>query len=108
VPLAALLPHVRCPRCQGKLRAADVGSAAVVTIAGQESASPADRLKALDLAAKYSDMGQPPAQSILSEEDLRDRLERHVQVAHRVLTARGVAPDIIEELFDTEHKEVWS
>jgi hypothetical protein len=74
-PLAAILQHASCPKCGDKLKPNDV-TALLVEIQGQISASPKDRLGALDLAAKY---GLGTVKEI-SVDNVRDRVSQTLSV----------------------------
>jgi hypothetical protein len=53
VPLAAVWPHVHCPRCNGHVELTSAEAASLIEVTGFESASPSDRIRAIDLTAKY-------------------------------------------------------
>ena len=56
VPLVAILEHARCPRCEEKLEANDAATLMMVKVDGKISAHPKERLRALDVMGKYSDL----------------------------------------------------
>ncbi len=53
VPLLEVLRHARCPECDGKLHAPRKGQTGDVEIESRVSVSPGDRIRALELAARY-------------------------------------------------------
>ena len=53
VPLAMILKHAHCPNCGEALKADEAASLFVVNVKGKVSARPGDRIKSLDLMAKY-------------------------------------------------------
>jgi hypothetical protein len=77
-PLAAILQHASCPRCGDNLKPNDVMSM-LVEIDGQVSASPKDRISALDLAAKY---GLGTVKEI-SADNVRDRVTKSLEIISR-------------------------
>lgn len=104
VPLALLLPHVECPNCGEIGVVAKERSAELVQIEARVSASPADRIKALDLMAKY---GLGAAR--LTEDDIKARLTAQIQVITTELpamiramksgdAAEGVAEALLKKL----------
>lgn len=100
VPLINILPHVICPKCgEVKMEAKDPATLFMVSVRGKVSASPSERIKALDLAAKYG-MGTKDEITIVST-DVRGRIDRQVSlIASRPTWTR-------EELL-TQLSEVWS
>ena len=81
IPLATVLKYATCPKCNGaleKLARVDAADVALVTLRGRESASPSDRIKALDLAAKYG-LGTKDEVTLISP-DVRARVEATVSV----------------------------
>lgn len=53
VPLASILKHARCFHCEQGLTPLRPDQVMMVTIEGTESASPGDRIKAMDVALRY-------------------------------------------------------
>lgn len=81
IPLASVLRFATCPSCGEKLKKlAEVRDENVplISLEGLESAGPSDRIKALDLMAKYG-LGTKDEVSVVSP-DVRLRLERTVQL----------------------------
>lgn len=81
IPLATVLRYATCPTCGDALKKrAEVpdGDVALVSLEGLESATPSDRIKALDLMAKFG-LGTKDEVSVVSP-DVRLRLERTVQL----------------------------
>lgn len=81
IPLHVVLKHATCPVCAGALeKLAEVTDAdlAVVKLRGHESVTPGDRLRALDLMAKYG-LGTKDEVTVVSP-DVRARVERTVQL----------------------------
>lgn len=77
VPLIAVLPHVVCPTCSAKgLVAKDLSELLTVSFDALASASPKDRLSALDLQAKYG-LG---ALKEVSVENVRERVGKTLDV----------------------------
>lgn len=79
IPLASVLRYAKCPSCNGKLeKLATLTDADLVFVSleGKESASPSDRVKALDLAAKYG-LGAKEEVTLVSP-DVRARVEATV------------------------------
>ena len=71
-----LLPYAACPNCGEPMEASDAAKSALITIQAKESASPGDRIRALDLAAKYG-LGTKDEVTLVSP-DVRARLEATV------------------------------
>jgi hypothetical protein len=79
VPLLTLLQYATCPRCGDALTpTVSVADAVMTQIRVTESASPGDRLKALDLAGKYG-LGVKEEITVTSP-DVVTRLQRQVSV----------------------------
>ena len=81
IPLATVLKYATCPKCEGAFKLLDSvkpEDAILVTLRGRESASPSDRIKALDLAAKYG-LGTKDEVTLISP-DVRARVEATVQL----------------------------
>jgi hypothetical protein len=79
IPLAMVLKYASCPKCNGKLeKLASVNAAdvALIQLRGLESASPSDRIKALDLAGKYG-LGTKDEVTLITPE-VRSRVESTV------------------------------
>jgi hypothetical protein len=103
VSLLAVLKHAHCPTCGDKLKpnpettAADL---AMLTLEGLESASPSDRLKAIDLAGKYG-LGTQDTVTLVSPE-VTDRLERQVQIiGSRETWTRAELLDALQSVWTT-------
>lgn len=81
IPLLAVLQYAECPKCGGALKKlAEVPDTdvALIRLKARESATPRDRLSALDLMAKYG-IGTKDEVTLVSP-DVRLRLERTVQI----------------------------
>lgn len=89
VPLIAVLPHVVCPNCgEQEMHANDPSSLLTVEFEALASASPRDRLAALDLQAKYG-LG---ALKEVSVENVRERVGQTLDVIRTSLpTEQAVA-----------------
>lgn len=68
VPLSAILKHAHCPKCEGKLEAEDPAALAIVTVTGKRSARVSERVKALDVMGKYSDLATESVDTDLIQE----------------------------------------
>lgn len=79
VPLLSVMQHVRCPKCGEGMKtiSKDIVEIMSLTIVAKVSASPRDRLSAIDLAAKYG-LGTKDEISMVSP-DVVARLERQAQ-----------------------------
>lgn len=102
IPLLSVLRYAECPKCQGELKKlAEVTDADVVliTLRGRESATPNDRIKALDLAAKYG-LGTKDEVTLISP-DVRARVE--AQVALIATRTTWSTADLFSEL-----DKIWS
>lgn len=102
IPLAAVLKHATCPLCDGKLRLLETTKpedVLLISLRGKESASPGDRIKALDLAAKYG-LGTKEEITLVSP-DVRARVESTVALISTRPTWDAV--DLLAEL-----DKVWS
>ncbi len=81
VRLLDVLRYAECPSCGDRLKAAaetKVSDVATITFEAQESPSPADRVKAFDVFAKYG-IGVKDELTVVSP-DIRSRVERTVQL----------------------------
>lgn len=96
VPLIAVLPHVVCPNC-GEQEMHAVDGSAALEFDAEASASPRDRLAALDLQAKYG-LGTTKDVSI---EHVRERVQRTIDV----LRAR-LDPGTLEAVL-ADLKPIW-
>jgi hypothetical protein len=101
IPVISVLRHVLCPKCGGPLQMTerDPLMAMSITIIGKVSASPKDRISAIDLAAKYG-LGVKDEISIVSA-DVVARLER--QAARFVSELTPEALNVVRRIVD----EVW-
>ena len=102
IPLATVLKYATCPKCNSgleKLAALKAEDAVFITLRGKESASPSDRIRALDLAAKYG-LGTKDEVTLISP-DVRARVEATVQL----ITTR---PSWDSESLLAELDKVWS
>lgn len=98
VPLLTVLPHATCPKCGTGLKAKDVDGALLIEVNGHVSASPADRMKALDLMAKY---GIGTLKEV-SSDDVRDKLR-----ATLALLTERLGPEAAEPII-REMEGIWS
>lgn len=90
VGIVDLLPHVVCANCgEAQIRPADPEEAAFVEIDALVSASPRDRIMALDLQAKYG-LGQLKEISI---ENVRERV-----AATMAVIRQHVAPELYQQM----------
>lgn len=91
LPLASILPHVECPNCgEIGVAAKDPSKVQLIQIQATVSANPNDRIKALDVLAKY---GLGNAAKTVSEEEVRDRLAatiREIQTSLPVADAEAL------------------
>jgi hypothetical protein len=100
-PVISVLRHVHCPKCGGDLHmnCTDAIEAMSITIVGKVSATPKDRIAAIDLAAKYG-LGTKDEISIVSP-DVLARLEQ--QAARFVSELTPDALEVVRRIVD----EVW-
>lgn len=100
-PVISVLHHVHCPKCGGDLHmnCTDAIEQMSITVVGKVSASPKDRLTAIDLAAKYG-LGTKDELSIVSP-DVLSRLEQ--QAARFVSELTPEALEVVRRIVD----EVW-
>lgn len=98
VPLSAILPHVTCSACSGSVIARDPSHLELIEIDARTSASPRDRLTALDLAAKYG-LGSLKE---ISVESVRERVRETLAVIRQHCPA-PLAAQIVAEL-----RPIWS
>lgn len=96
IPLSTILRHARCPKCKEKLEALDEAEILTVSLTGVVSASVGDRVKALDVMAKYG-LG---ALKEISAEHVRDRLRQTIEII------RQEAPEVAETLL-AKLEPVW-
>lgn len=97
VPLATVLPHARCPKCEGPVEAKDAATLVLISVEGTRSARVAERIAALDQMAKYG-LGTTKE---LTVDHVRGRLEE----TYRVLLAELPA-DLFERV-NARLSEVW-
>lgn len=74
VPLALLLRHAHCPKCEGKLVADKLEEALLVSVTGKVSPKARDRSQAVDILGKYG-----LTAGRVDQEEVRLRLARTVQ-----------------------------
>lgn len=99
VPFINILPHVVCPKCETQMEAKDPAALFMLSIRGRVSATPSERIKALDIAAKYG-LGTKEEITVVSE-DVRHRIQTQAQlIASRPTWTRE---DLLAQL-----SEVWS
>lgn len=96
VPLGVVLRSAQCPKCGEGLKAEDA-DALLLTVEGRASASPGDRIKAVDTLGKYG----LDARTQLAVDEVRDRLVRQLTVIRQALSPEA-AETLIEKL-----REVW-
>lgn len=96
-----VMRHVLCPKCGGPLEliTKDPLEAMGLTILGRTSASPRDRISAIDLAGKYG-LGTKDEITVVSA-DVMSRLE--AQAARFVAELPPAALEIVRRITD----EVW-
>lgn len=102
IPLVNVLRYAECPKCGGdlkKLTEVSDADTVLITLRGRESATPNDRIKALDLAAKYG-LGTKDEVTLISP-DVRARVEATVALIATRPTWNS--PDLLTEL-----DRVWS
>jgi hypothetical protein len=75
VPLALVLRHAKCPRCEGVLEAKDVAQLALVTVKGKGSPKARDRIQAI---SELGDFGMDSGR--MDAEDIRARLATTVEI----------------------------
>lgn len=101
VPLAAILGHVTCPECDSHLEANDAASLAMVSLEGFGSASPGDRIRAIEAMGRHSDLsGTPQPLAPASEEVL-------VLLKRTRCMIEADYPDIAAELLD-KMNQIWN
>lgn len=101
VPLLSIMQHVRCPTCGEGMKtiSKDIVEIMSITIVVKASASPRDRLSAIDLAAKYG-LGTREEINLISP-DVIARLDH--QAARFVAELSPDALAIVKQITD----EVW-
>lgn len=92
VPLFLVLPHARCPKCKGKLKEARRTGGELVVLEGKVSASPGDRIRALDVMGKYG-LGA-------NQEFTEDAIKARIGDMLRRIRAE-FAPDVAEHIIAT-------
>lgn len=98
VPLLSLLPHASCPKCGDRLVSElSAGDQILITIEGKVSASPRDRIAALEYAARYG-LG---ALKDISVDSVRERMQRTLDI----LQARTTPEQYVEIV--RELQPVW-
>ena len=101
VPLSSLLRHARCPECDGKFEAKEGVAVPMVEIEGLISATPGERIKALDMAARFGlgpmknhdeslvrDLGLAVAEVFAGDERIKVLHDRWVRVIGEHLEKR--------------------
>lgn len=100
IPLGTVLRFARCPKCGDRLEKLEEevsdGEVVLVKLEGKVSASVGDRIKALDVMAKYG-LG---ALKEVSVEHVRDRLRQTIDII------RQEAPELAEALL-AKLEPVW-
>lgn len=82
VPLALVLPHVRCPKCGGELESA-VEEPWLLTIMGSVSASPRDRIAAISKMGDWAGVGVAG----IKLEDVKEKLKETIAILREELEA---------------------
>jgi hypothetical protein len=97
VPLSEVLPHVKCSKCDGAVETKDETNPDLIVIEGQTSAGMRDRIRSLDLMAKYG-LGTTKE---LTVENVRERLKLTLEILRNELTEdqeKSIMPKL---------KDVW-
>lgn len=89
VPLFAIMPHAKCPKCKEQLKPNDPSLLLTVNVEGKTSPKARDRLGALDILAKY---GLGPVNGV-SADYVVERLEKQ----YRILLDK-LEPDVFEDV----------
>lgn len=100
LPLAAIIPHVICANCgESQIAAKEPKDLLLLTFDVQMSASPRDRLAAIDMTAKYG-LGEKNEVTLVHPE-VQERLARQAQIIASQPTWESNA------LMDRLSAEVW-
>lgn len=97
VSLAAVLPHIRCAKCEGPVVPVDIADLFLLTFPAKASASVRDRIAAVEHLAKYG-LGVLKEVSV---ENVRERVEATLRIIGQQCT-----PEQAEKLYQAI-EPVW-